>query len=487
MHADAVQRRCSRADRAPSAKAPRPTQGSLRQPSLRAEIRSGRLLRKNLPEKKGLLANSKLDETGIIARIGRSRRLCIYSKPEFPLASVGETESTDSGGMMSKLPLSKGQLVALTLAVYIIFLILVSYGWWTWIVRTDSPPLSLIIQGLLVALIVLVASITIRAIAILKAQSDAPEGSRPTLRWIGYWAVVALITVLGTISGAFHWIESKAILRDDIAAVQNKFDTLSQSAVTVLGSNAYRQEKDSLTDHLNELRGEIDESTGQQCGFGRNAQIALDKINSIVVVQRVSGSVPIKPCDKERARRMYEPYPARAWAAFDAKWQGAKSSERRKEDVLRKILADRQYHHAELDKLAAASDGSGNADAIDKSALIKARSAFNTDIAQLREFVPDIAETIGDIGRFESSDTETYASTFRLIFGRLDNYSTWIYAGIAIILDLLLIGLLSHLAMRYARIRGASTKLSDEERRLVLKFEQDPRFLWTNYLTSIGR
>ncbi|HET9638248.1 MAG TPA: hypothetical protein VFP12_03495 [Allosphingosinicella sp.] len=389
--------------------------------------------------------------------------------------------------MMSKLPLSKGQLVALTLAVYVIFLILVTYGWWTWIVRRESPPLSLIIQGLLVALIVFFASIAIRAIAILKAQGDAPDGSRPTVRWIGYWFVVALITVLGTISGAFHWIESKAILRDDIEVVQNKFNALAQAAVTVLGSNAYQQEKDRLTDHLNELKGEIIESTQQKCGFGTNAKIALDKINTIVVVQRLSGSVPLKPCDLERARLMYEPYPDRAWTAFEAKWQGTNRGERRKDDVLKTVLTDKRFHHSELDRLAAASDGPGNADTINKDALIKARSAFNADMAQLSEFVPSIEEDIGKIGEFESSDTETYASTFRLILGRLNDFHTWIYAGIAILLDLLLINLLAELATRYAKTRVKSVKLSDEERRLVLKFEQDPRFLWTNSLTRIGR
>lgn len=388
---------------------------------------------------------------------------------------------------MSKLPFSKGALVALTLAIYLIFLILITYGYWTWIVRPNSPTLSLLVQATLVGLIVVGASIAIRSIALLKAQgAGADKGRRPN-RWFFYWLIVALITAVGTISGAFHWIESREILRDDIGLVQGRYDTLAQRAAGDLGENVYRHEQETLRADLNELKGEIDESTGQRCGFGEKAQLALDKINQIVSVQRLSGSVPLNPCDRLRARLMFEPYVGRTWAAFDAKWQGSKSAERRKDEVLRRIEADKSTHHQHLDDLAAAAVGSGSANAIDKGALVRAQSAFNDDLKSYAEFDSAGAKEIGSIGHLQSSDTETYASVPQLIYDRLLNYRTWIYIGIAILIDLLLIGLLAELSRRYARRRVKAANLSEAERVLLLKFEHDPRFLWTAPIPGIAR
>ncbi|MFA5966609.1 MAG: hypothetical protein WC804_21540 [Sphingomonas sp.] len=382
---------------------------------------------------------------------------------------------------MGRLPLSKGSLVVSTIASYLVFIIVVGYGWWALLVRSNTGAIYIALQVVLVGAIVVFATMMIRAIALLRAQAGS------TKTWLSFWVIVWLLTAFGTVGAAFNWLESKAILRDDILMLQSRYDDLGQRAEETLATNRYQLEKQGLTQYLNELEQEIDESTGTRCGFGEKAAAALHKIGQIVPVARTSASVPLNPCNRERARLMYAPYPARAWQAFESKWRAPGNAERRKDELFHKIEKDRDSSKQELDDLAATADGFGSADSINNAPLLRALSRYNGDLQSLSEFEPDVLSMPGKIGGLQSTSSGSYAGTFELIFRRIGKGTTLLYIAIALLIDFVLISLLTQMARRYAKEHSAGV-YSAEDRAMLIKLERDPRFLWRSpFSKSRGR
>lgn len=369
---------------------------------------------------------------------------------------------------------SKGVATAITWLVLLLFIALVSTGWWYLLL----PSIRIWQVVALVSLaLTFLAALAARQIGQYRADAFEREERRP---WYFGWKpylFLAIISALGTLNAAFVLFESRAILRDDIQQVRSAYTSLRDQAHRDLQPRAYAEKQVQLEGLLRSLHEEIVNPNPGYCGVGPSARVIIADIARLIPGYRVlNGSVPIRPCIRSEAEQMYQSYAAMGHEMI------------RGDDAFLRIngpaklafldLIDTHFTSAsrDLDALETSVSGVGTTDFVDKRPLYEAKSNYNADRSTFFSLRGGAVPEIREIARLQSDEVNSYASTLRLFWERLFNLRTLFYLLLAIALDFALIYLLTQLNIRHGRKRRPSAEADAD----MMRFQTDPKFLWTN-------
>lgn len=369
---------------------------------------------------------------------------------------------------------SKGIATAITWLVLLLFIALVSTGWW-----------YLLLPSIRIWQVVALASLTLTFLAVLAARqigqyrADAFEREERRPWYFGWkpYLFLAIISALGTLNAAFVIFESRAILRDDIRAVRSAYSTLRDRAHEDLQPRGYAEKQAQLDGLLRSLHEEIVNPNPDYCGVGGSARAIIADIARLIPGYRVlNGSVPIRPCIRSRAEQMYQSYESMAREMIRGDEAFLRANGPAKLEFL--ALLDSHYAAAarDLTALETSVSGFGTTDFIEKRPLYEAKNNYNADRSTFFSLRGSPVPEIREIARLQSDEVNSYASTLRLFWDRLFNLRTLFYLAIALAIDFLLIQLLTLLNVKHGKKRRPRESPTPE----MLRFQTDPKYLWVN-------
>lgn len=369
---------------------------------------------------------------------------------------------------------SKRIATALTWLVLMLFVALLATGWWYLLLPSIGiwPAVALITFGLS-----LLAVLAARQIGQLRAEGIL--GDTPT-RWYNGWKpylFLAVISALGTLNAAFVLFESRAILRDDIQNVRSSYGRLRDQAHRDLPPPGYSEKVARVNGLLKNLHEEIVNPNPDYCGVGASARAIITDLSRLIPGYRlINGSVPIRPCDRNRAETMFKSYADMAGEMVKGDGDFLKMNGPAKLSFLDALDIRVASAAKELNGLEVAASGLGTTDFLNKRALYDAKNNYNSDRSTFFSLKGSAVEQLPEISRLQSDDVSSYASTLRLFWDRLFTWRTLFYLLLAVALDFALIYLITQLNVRFGkkrkvrRVAGADT----------FRFQTDPKFLWTN-------
>ncbi len=376
---------------------------------------------------------------------------------------------------MEALTGSKRIATALTWLVLVIFCALIATGWWYLLAPTLGQQH---LAGLIAILLTILAALCARQIGHYRADAIT-KGARPA--WHHGWKpylFLAIISALGTLNAAFVLFESRSILRGDIAMVRGHYSSLRDRAHQTLPPKGYEKKVAEIEGLLKGLHEEIVSPVGgNYCGVGREAFKIIAQIRTLIPDYHVlNGSGAIVPCDIPKAERLYQSYADMAHAMIlgDREFLGV--------DGPAKVgfLAKLDQHYAAMDQALGELEGSaigvGGTEMLNTPVLYEARNNYNADRRTFLSLDGRKHDDIREIKGLQSDDVNSYAATVELFWKRLFEPSTWFYLVLAFAIDFVTIYLLTQLNVRFGHVAADDDAPSEE----ALRFETDPRFLWTN-------
>jgi len=302
---------------------------------------------------------------------------------------------------------SKRTAACLTFLVLAVFCTLIMTGWWYLLKPTIQHPLA---SGLAAFLLMILAAFCARQIGQLRAESQRKKEQR---RWYYGWKpyiFLAIISAIGTLNAAFVMFESRAILRHDISTMRDAYGTLIDTARQNLTPVDYFGKLARVDGLLENLHEEIvNPNQGRYCGVGPEALRIISEIKTLIPAYRVlNGSGSIYPCDIDKAEKVYQSYAnmAHEMIQSDSAFLDANGPAKLK------FLNQVNTHFTEMNKalgnLELAALGIGPTDSIDKTALYKTRSTYNSDRKTLINLNKSDLSDVLEIGDFQSDKINSY-------------------------------------------------------------------------------
>lgn len=367
---------------------------------------------------------------------------------------------------------SKRTATLITWLVLIVFCAVILLGWWYLL----EPTLHVkVLVGTGAFLITAIAALSARQIGQLRADALETERRRWYRGWKPY-TFLAVISALGTLNAAFVILESRAIVRSDIANVRDSYGTLRDIARGELPVRSYIEKVARIEALLKNLHEEIvNPNGGRYCGVGDSAKVIIEEIKQYIPsfhVLRGTGPMPCSAAaEVERVYRSYEGM-AREMIRSDPGYLAANGPD--KDALLATIDKHWEVMRAALNELETSASGLGPTDGLDMEALYSARGDYNADLKSFVSLSGKPWPRLAAIGMLQSERVNSYMSTLRLFIERMSHAWSWLYVVFAIGIDVVVIYLLTEFNVRYGR-KPASTLVGE---RIDERFQTDPRYLW---------
>ncbi len=326
-----------------------------------------------------------------------------------------------------------------------------------------------------------VALFLARALGQARAERKISDTS---YRWYFGWPAyifLAMLSALGTINAAFVLFEGSSVVRQDIDDVRGAFSKLSLAAHRELTLPSHEKNSADLDGLLATLHQEIvNPNGGNYCGVGSSAEEILHKIRDLVPeMPIIRGTGAIKPCDIDKATRVYNGYADNAHAALNRNQAYLNFLGPEKSKFLDKLDRDVTSMNDELNGVEGLlSDVTAFSKPTVQQPLAKAASNYRADQAIFADFIRPAATGLPDqIDISSSQELGSIAAIMQIVSKRLSYPQTWSYLVFAILLDLGSIQLFTYIFSRRHELGGG---LAD----LYRKPGQRPRFIWENPLTD---
>ena len=190
--------------------------------------------------------------------------------------------------------------------VGVIFAAVVCYGW----VAMLDP-----IVGAVIATIFFAVLLTALAILLARwlgtkeaARSHAKAAGEPVkARPWPLYAVLLAISAMGTINSAFYKFQGGSVLQTDIDAVSLRLDQLRSASQNVLGEPNFATRQRQLDELLLNLKQEMVNPSGTNCGIGVNARNIARQITEVLPRFRLpTGMDADRSCDVARQTARYQ-------------------------------------------------------------------------------------------------------------------------------------------------------------------------------------
>jgi hypothetical protein len=315
-----------------------------------------------------------------------------------------------------------------------IFVIIVTYGW-----SKILAPVLLVPYGwsdlfepifaffkYLVALLIAGAGIILgKAVAAERIRISEEEEPKFTRTWIAYFALLLVISALGTMNSLFMGTQQNVVLADVISETSGKLRELNAKVVERLPSEYEAQSKrvKNLTESLKaELRAP------GNCGFGTQATVIFRELQTILPeLKRLS--VGASSCDEMGPQILSYEQQIQA--------QTGNLPSKRQFDEREALISRVKKESDAIEQLKV------KAESLDKdTALPLLKSAWNTYAGVLKEAELKAGSSFGMPQKIENEAVGEMGSLtriFELMAKRLDSPVTYLIIFVAVLFDVLLV------------------------------------------------
>lgn len=358
---------------------------------------------------------------------------------------------------------SSASVITLLVLVVILFGVVVGYGWMRLLATELDPTIAGILSALITVIAVLLAQQVARAILARR------EGSG-SLGRVGFlYAILFIISALGTINAAFYNFEGSSVLQQVIDDAEQKLAALGSAAERALHDPQQEARAAAVERLLIQLDGEIKSPTGN-CGVGPESLAIIARITALLpefrAFSRRPGSQP--RCDSAALDEVSRRYSDTALRMLNIDPEERSRLQQRTEISSAIAQANRELVAAERGLAQGGGFGAGYKPA--QLALESAATTYSSAREKLAAAVPDAVAPLDeaiDVSRARYLGSIT--SMPGTLAARLNYWTTWAYLAIAILLDFFLVFL-------FVEGLAASSPIP-----VVLPPPpRDPAFLWVN-------
>jgi hypothetical protein len=367
---------------------------------------------------------------------------------------------------------------ALALWIFIVAAIVfaaVFVGWWLIFKPVVPFPAIAVAFGLGLAVVALLLA---RLLAERFAEARAPEAS--PIKWYYYLAYFFLfiVSAMGTVNAAFVLWEGSSVVRQDMGEVRSAYTGLDVFARRNLVSAAQNKKRADLESLLTNLHEEINNpNQGNYCGVGEAANAIIARMRHIVPqMPLIRGTGVIKPCDSEKAERVFQSYAvsARRTLESDPAFLAFNGPEKATFlDALSRHVAQMRGSFEEVEGLL--GDPTAFARAEVQRPLATAAANYAEDYKRTAGLTSPVDSALpASVDISQSQELGSFAAFFDILASRLGDIKTWVYLLIAVLLDLALVYFLTQ---AFVRFRYSRKKEAPDRYR---KPGPHPKFLWVN-------
>lgn len=315
-----------------------------------------------------------------------------------------------------------------------IFVLIVTYGWskilspillvpYGWSDLFES--VFVFIQYLVAAMIAGAGIILGKAVAAERIRISEEESPKFKRTWIAYFALLLVISAVGTMNSLFMTTQQNAVLADVITETSGKLRELNAKIVERMPSE-YEAQSKKIDNIFESFAAEL--KAPGNCGFGAQANLRFQELQAILPELKPL-SVGSKSCDnvdlqissyRQVVKQQKETLPSKR--QFDDR-----------EGLLGRLK--KEYEAIERLKVTAQS--------LDKdTALPLLKSAWNTYTGVLTEAQLKAGSSFGLPRKIENEaigDMGSMTRIFELMASRLDSPVTYLIIFVALIFDILLV------------------------------------------------
>jgi len=326
--------------------------------------------------------------------------------------------------------------------------------------------------GVAFVAVVLAKSVAAEKVRLKVNISGAESGGDRS--WMAYFAVLFMISSLGTMNATFSWGEGRLVLNAAIDSAHTNLDAIDAKAQKVLVDPELEQKRARVEKLLSSLEGEIvNANGGGNCGVGKSAREFIRQLSvELPGFTEISGSGGEHTCvgAGNRFKDLANEYKKRAREIFQNSREYVAVNGAGKERVLELV---RERVAIANEELKSARDGSHAA----------AQHALEDAVATYSEMLVALEGVLGarvDLPRSletkeirEALQLDSIAQIIPILTERFDKVSTYLYIAAAISMDVIVI-------MCFMRVLNGRVLRGSAQKPSTAPVQRDLRYLWVS-------